>query len=132
MRNLITGLDALPAIGVATVAALSALGTSARPALADEGRMSLNRLCAGRSRSMGNGIAWTRFLRARGRVRHRRDALVLSRGRRASEGHRPASADHGIAHLGNGSPLLAGFIADGDSSRRGADTYREQGADSIS
>jgi thiol-disulfide isomerase/thioredoxin len=39
MRSVIVGLGALPAIGAATVAALSALGTSARPALSDEGGM---------------------------------------------------------------------------------------------
>jgi hypothetical protein len=39
MRNVIFGLAALPAIGVVTVAALSALGTSARPTLSEEGRM---------------------------------------------------------------------------------------------
>jgi len=39
MRNSIVGLAALPAISVATVAALGALWASARPTLADEGRM---------------------------------------------------------------------------------------------
>ena len=38
MRNVIIGLSLLPAIGV-TVAALAALGSALRPALADEGRM---------------------------------------------------------------------------------------------
>ena len=38
MRNVIIGLSMLPAIGV-TVAALGALGSARRPALADEGRM---------------------------------------------------------------------------------------------
>ena len=38
MRNVIIGLSMLPAIGV-TVAALGALGSALRPALADEGRM---------------------------------------------------------------------------------------------
>ena len=38
MRNVILGLSLLPAIGV-TVAALGALGSALRPALADEGRM---------------------------------------------------------------------------------------------
>jgi len=38
MRNVIIGLSLLPAIGV-TVAALGALGSALRPALADEGRM---------------------------------------------------------------------------------------------
>jgi thiol-disulfide isomerase/thioredoxin len=48
MRNLIIGLVALPAIEAATVAALSTLGTSARPALADEGRMP----------DLGGAIGW--------------------------------------------------------------------------
>ncbi len=39
MRNVIVGLAALPAILAATVAALGAVWASARPALADEGRM---------------------------------------------------------------------------------------------
>ena len=39
MRNVIFGLAALPAIGVATAAALGALGNSAPRTLADEGRM---------------------------------------------------------------------------------------------
>jgi hypothetical protein len=48
MRHLIIGLAALPAVGAATVAALSALGTSARPTLADEGRMP----------DLGGAIGW--------------------------------------------------------------------------
>jgi thiol-disulfide isomerase/thioredoxin len=39
MRSVIVGLAALPAIGVATVAALSLLGAVTRPTLADEGSM---------------------------------------------------------------------------------------------
>jgi len=47
MRNLIIGLSMLPAIGV-TVAALGALGSALRPALADEGRMP----------ELGGAIGW--------------------------------------------------------------------------
>jgi len=48
MRHVIFGLAALPAIGVATVTALSALRTGDRPALADEGRMP----------DLGGAIGW--------------------------------------------------------------------------
>jgi thiol-disulfide isomerase/thioredoxin len=39
MRSVIVGLAALPAMAVATAAALGALGTSSRPTLPDEDRM---------------------------------------------------------------------------------------------
>jgi hypothetical protein len=74
MRVAIIGLAALPVIGAATVAAVSALRAGGRPALADEGRMP----------DLGGAIGWLNTAPLTGESGAVPSSLTLKRTRRPS------------------------------------------------